>query len=507
MYIEYISKKYKIDTMSLKREKTLNGSISAFCKKYIDTLVGNGSMKIYDDMDGKLINYFDMSNPYMVGDYSAYANLLMRLFDLKPGFIVFEPIEDILKDVMKAVLNKEEIQILSSYYGLDGNKKSSADLCRELGIDGRALRRILKKSIKKLISNIETTKLKSLRRAIIEKPFAEDVFKNILRDEDVFYSGKIDGVIDKKIQLITLILEREISNLEYKEDGLYINDVLTIMCRINSSVISQSKKIELREMLDKRKCEITNENKDDIVKYFQLRIDNCENKGRGTYGEIIKAIRWSGLDKEIADELISNIPKNPKEKKEKFVDFRARILAKIGFPHRDTAIDEMNISEKAKNNLADADFKTIGDIIKFNKQELLRFGNIQKVYCKEIFLELERLGFDIPEGEDLSIEQYNQDKMCEDSYIAIAKEIRDSDFKFYLKDSLLNSLFKETLSRLQAEYKKLDSTIAMYKNVTMVKSKLSSNNQNANVYVQRIAEAEEKKKEVAEQIDLLNNAR
>jgi DNA-directed RNA polymerase alpha subunit len=130
-------------------------------------------------------------------------------------------------------------------------------------------------------------------------------------------------------------------------------------------------------MLNTRKCKIASRHSNEIIKYFQAKIENCKSNGTPSVDEIEKEIKNSGLNDNIIKKLISMLPKET-EKNEEFEEFRTRVLSKIGFPHRATEIDDLNISDKAKMAFENAGFKTVGDIIKFNKNELFKFGNIQR---------------------------------------------------------------------------------------------------------------------------------
>jgi peptidoglycan hydrolase CwlO-like protein len=84
---------------------------------------------------------------------------------------------------------------------------------------------------------------------------------------------------------------------------------------------------------------------------------------------------------------------------------------------------------------------------------------------------------------------------------------RDSNYKVYFKDSLLNSLFKRAVNSLQEEYEKLDNSIAVYRDVVKANKKIPKTNSNVYIYEGKIEEAKRRKTEISNKIDEIKKMR
>ena len=503
MKAEYVNKKYGLSMKALKRVRTVYGSIDEFCYRYIEALVGAEDMKLNDDMNEGMVNHFDLTNPYMTGDNSGYVQLLTYVFNVKPGFITYEPIDDIVKQVMSCILCSEEIEVLNAYYNLDRKNVSLQDVCKKLEINGRAVDKIRKKSLKKLATNVKNTKLQLLEKSIEDSSFAADIFREILEAEDVFYSEKIEGISEKKLKLAYRIFEKSILSVDYSSDNGYIERFFVLKNRINKSALNSSEKNKLKELLNNKKIDISKNCKDEIIDCFRKEIQNISQNSNCSCDEIVKRIRNSGLNENDMNGLILELQKIKPKKEEKQDDFRRRILAKIGFPHLNLKVEEMEISKKAKEAMCKAGFYCVEDIILFSKQELLRFGNILRCYTMEVMAELERIGFDISDNSKLSIEEYNQDKIGEDNYSCIAHEIKESNYEDYFKSSLVTVVLRKTIQALKAEYELLDSSITTYKDVIKTHERCMKDNMNIVVYDRKLNEAEAKKEAINSKLKIL----
>ena len=468
MYIEELNKECDIDVNILKMIRKENGSLEAFGKKYIQSLSSgcHSKYKFPRAAEPYLVNYFDLSDPYSVGEYSGYAKLLMDMIGLKPGFVTLHPIESLIRETMYRVLDHFDIDLIKAYYRLDGVNKSNRQIAVENGLSEKELVQIRKRSVNRLGVSVKTSMMQLLNRYIIDGEEIKEYVKDGMLPEDAFCSKPGSAISDRKMQLVYSVMKGKIDRLSLQSNILYIYDALVIKNEIDRSILPDEKKQELIDLLDNKIHAIARENKAFIMQYYEIKIERAKQHADTKQARaILRDMKNSGLDDSEIEELSSNIPEELLQENIDYGQFRSNIMLKIGFPYLDTKVETLRLSKKIINALKTVGINSVRDLIELSPSELIKLGGMKRTEWQVVLDTIEHMGYDIPEDSGCPIIAYNNEKMKEDYLQVIAEEIQNAGYKETVKTYLLDTVLQVSIDRLKLEYETLEQFVHLHSEV------------------------------------------
>ena len=463
---------YKLDMSNEDVKKIVKdyGSVSEFCRVYIRYLQGDRAAKIKAPKSvlNNLTNFFDLSNTFGVGENSGYAGLVADILKIRPGFITYGPVEEIINSSMEEALSEQDKDIVRALYNLDGKNRDVSDLEATYRISQKDILARKQRAIKRLAAGRKKGQLQQLSKLIVDSAIVSDVMQEFLVGDDAIAETDYSGISKRKMELVEAILSKELEYITFTGDFDYIIQCFDVKTKISTSILSDDKKQILLDRANLKVKEIAATNKEKIVSLFNDRIsgfvhdDNEERR----YKSLEKEIKNSGLDEETISMLCDSLPELQQvQDGNSLKTLKNNLITRIRFPQTDLSIEQMPISDKAIDVLRKSDLKKVGDIIQYSRNELMKFACLRGLYIDEVLTELEKMGYDIPEDDSVPIEIYNHDKIHEDSFSRIAEEIRVLDIDEETKSYLISVVLEESIRKLEREYDKVERLIRTYKDI------------------------------------------
>ena len=501
---------YKLDLSNEDVNKIVKdyGSVTEFCRAYIRYLQGNKTvkMKIPKSVIGNLANFFDLSNAYGVGENSGYAGLVADIFKIQPGFVTYGPVEEIINLSMDEALNEQDKDIVRALYNLDGKKRTVEDLDQIYNIGQKDILTRKQRAVKRLAAGRKNGQLQLLSRLIVDNAISEEVMQSFLVEDDAVAEPDYSKVNERKLMLVEAVLSKEIEYIDFSGDFDYIFQCLEVKTKISTSILSEGKKNFLIDRVNARIREIAFANKDKIITLFDGRISKLLNdeKTKDRYELLKKEIRSSGLDEESIQMLCERFPNQQLDTGEKSLNvLKNELITRARFPQMDLSIENMPISDKTVAVFRQSNLTKVGDIIQYSRKQLMKFGGLRWQQINEVLAELEKIGYDIPIDDSVSIASYNYDKIYEDSFSIITDEINALNVDEDTKSYLLNIVLEESIKKLEKEYKILERLISTYKDIFRTHEDAKLETADEARYRRKVKDAENRQSTIKQKIEEL----
>ena len=511
MYEDNLIYKFDLTDDEVKKIVRDYGSISDFCQKYLAFIQGDRTIriKIPKTVIPKLVNFFDLSNAYSIGENSGYAQLVADILKIRPGFVTYGSLEEIVNSAMDEALSEQDKDIVRALYNLDGKNRTIDELelkYRELSRNDILLRK--QRSVKRIAVGRKNSQLQLLRELIVDSEIVADVLQEYLVQSDAVAENDYEQVNIRKIDIIEAILSREVENIRYTDDNSYIFQSFCVKNKIHKSILPDDKKSFLLASVDTTVHKIAEENAQAIIKGFEDRIANFkhdDNEAR-RYEALKKEIINAGLDENTISALLESLPDVVRLDPTSTVGLMKRdLLLRIQFPQYELSIESIALGDRCREAYRKIGLINIEKIVSYSRRELLSFPTIRGQFVDELFEKLEKIGYDIPEDESVSIESYNQDKIHEDSFSKMADDIADTEFDEASKSYLLDIVLKGSIEQLQKEYERLNRLIATYKDIFRTHQTARLETADEDRYRRKVKEAEVKKAQIKKRLDELEN--
>jgi len=480
-------------------------SVSAFCTKYVRFLSGDKGEKVKmpKSISNRVVNYFDLSNAYSVGECSGYAYLVADIFKLEPGFATFFPLEEYVNKAIEDSLSEQDKDIIRNLYGLNVRKKTLQELAKEYHTNQDEIITLKQRSVRRLAAGKKNSQLQLLGRNIVKRNELEEFIKGVLNPEDAFESFDYDRISDKKCNLLYHIIEKEISEFIFDDDLSYVLDVFRLKEKIKKSILSSEDKQKLLALVEEKVSDFVQSRNVNIKNNFRLKIE-CVQLGKAggrKVKDLAKYIINSGLSQEEIDIYLKQLPNYSDV--EEANKYRKNIHMRIRFPQKELMVDSLETSKKVIEACRKSGLYSVGQIVAFSRNELRRIGAMRKLYVDDVLDAIEKLGYDIPEDEDISLEAYNQEKIYDNNYYQMVEEIQNSEFEKETKDSMISFILIETIKKLQDEYERLSRIICTYRDVFNTHTTLKMETADECKYRRKVKEAEVKINAVKSELDML----
>lgn len=501
---------YKLDLSNEENKKIVKdyGSVEEFCRRYILYIQGDKSVRIRipKSVSDNLANFFDLSNMYVIGENSGYAELVADILKIRPGFVTYGPVDEIINSSMDEALSEQDKDIVRALYNLDGKKRTMEDLDNIYHIGQREILTRKQRAVKRLSAGRKNGQLQLLSKLVVDKAIVDDVMQNFLVEDDAVAESDYSKVSKRKFELVEAILFKEIEYLTFTGDFNYIFQSFDVKTKIRSSILSDEKKRALVDRAEEKVKEIACANKDKIIALFNDRISKLPNddNAKKSYKLLEKEIRSSGLDQESIQILCNGFYNQQQVVDEK--DSKALVnyvITRIRFPQKELSIDSMPISEKAKEVFRNSNLTKVGDIIQYSRRQLTKFGGLRWQQINEMLIELEKIGYDIPTNDSVSIESYNHDKIYEDTFSKITDEISTLNVDEDTKSYLLNIILEESIRTLENKYEELERLIKTYKDIFRTHENAKLETADEARYRRKVKDAEHEKSIIKQKLEEL----
>lgn len=501
---------YKLDLSNEDAKKIVKdyGSVTEFCKVYIRYLQGEKTVKIKipKSVLGNLTNFFDLSNVYGVGENSGYAGLVADILKIRPGFVTYGPVEEIINLSMDEALSKQDRDIVIALYNLDGKNRTVEDLDHIYHIGQKDILASKQRAVRRIAAGRKNGQLQRLSKLIVDSAIVDDVMQSFLVEDDAIAGSNYDEVSKRKLELVEAILSKEIEYITFSGDVDYIFQCFDVKTKISTSILSEEKKKSLVDRVDAKAREIAYTNKDKIIALFNDRINSFihdDNEER-RYKSLEKEIKNSGLDEETIHMFFDDFFKQRHiSEVNNFRLLKNNLITRIRFPQTDLSLEDMPISEKALDCFSKSNLTKVGDVIPYSRKELTKFACLRRVYIDEVLAELEKMGYDIPDNELVSIESYNHDKIYEDSFSKIAEEISLLNLQEDTKSCLMSIVLDESIRKLKKEYEKVKRLIGTYKDIFRTHEIANLETADEVRYRRKVKEAEKKESMIKRKLEEL----
>lgn len=253
---ENIIKKYGIEERKLDLIIRRYGSIDAFRKKYIESLI-NGKVRenIPNEILEKfnLVNGFDLSKPDFISRDNRYVEFIIDIFEIQDEGLIVNG-EGVKKSVEESLKNLSQIrsEILHRIYGLNvENKESLRSITSEYGVTTQAL------SLTKL-GGIRD--LKQYQPSIMENIYdldnvtREAFIREYFSKHDIFYGEDVEELDEQTSKNLfhMLILPRILKNTKYNEfvENFLKDDILNVLRKENKHDNLKDIECLAREIVD-----------------------------------------------------------------------------------------------------------------------------------------------------------------------------------------------------------------------------------------------------------------
>lgn len=451
----------------------------------------------------------DLSNGYCVKEVSGYARLVADILKMDSQFVVYSMDEELIDFSLDESLSPFEAELTRAFYKLPSSNKTIDQIVIENNIkDSKGMNALLKRKdiiINKLNRGSKCRWLQLLKGMIVDEKIVHEVAPDLFLHEAFETQGYTEEVNytsynQKKLALVYEVFNQAIKSLEYSEKIDYAIEAQKIRHRIHNSILDCCHKEILFEAIDERVHEIAEQNEIAIIQYFGNRIRGLERND--FYEQRMKSLRkdiWlSGLRGEGKDFLLKQLPEESKEYNT-FEEFREFIMTQVMFPQRELKVSKLN---DKYDPISTVGLKTLGDIIRFSKNQLPNWGIANR--ADYFLLKLDKLGYVIPEYESCSIEEYNQDLINADNVHNVLKLINESEFGDEQKSELLDMVFKEKMHMLEEKYAQLAEKISRLRSICQKYEFMESERFSCDIYRKKMAQAKQQMDKINEQLKMIS---
>ena len=379
--LETIRKRYKITKSLLRIIISKYGSLDNFRKKYLEYIVDLYTGQECEEMDfmgieKHLVCGFDLSSPDLIFRNRGFAAIYVELFGEKNCIIDSGLAKDKL-DVYLQGLNERARQIIKDYYGIDcAERKPFETIAKEHNISNVRVQQIKTAALNRL-SKLENILLIGDvdKKSDMDKKGIEEFIRCFFEEHDIFYDYESFDLDKEARERLVRICENSFKSKNQQDAR-------------NAAKRQKRKEIKRQNSIQEQRKDAKSQFVKQLMSIITLYQIGISPEKVNEYQNISIA-EWLRLNDESSDIEIYLKIKSLQENIEQEVE-KSMVEEEIDFSIENLGI--LNLSRRARNLMAKAGIKTVGELVKLTKDKLLEIELLGQTTYIEILEKVHALG-------------------------------------------------------------------------------------------------------------------